>query len=321
MESNRQLDRKNLLADIAELYFVEGKNQSEIAQVYGMTRSNVSRLLTEARNSGIITFQINRPIRENLLLAHEITQRFGLKHARIVEVDQASQLLIKLGKTAGTELMDWMKPGWILGTSWGTAISSTTEQLEPTHSVSGVKVVQLLGALGARIKDYDGHAIVRRLEEKLEAEGIYINAPFVVENQEVAQSLIANKSVNESIRVARKSDIALFGVGSTATAHCSYYLADYINYDELLSIQETGAIGDVCGRFYDINGNFCAQEFQKRLIGVPIEDLMGIPIRIGVAGGPSKVEPIIGALRNGVINVLVSDNITISQVLNTLNTL
>lgn len=315
MKSNRQTERLDLLANVAEMYFLQGKNQVEIARKLGMTRSNISRMLTEARNSGIIQIQINRPLQENQTLSQKLVERFNLINARVVVVDHSSWLLEKLGQIAGRELLDQLKPGWILGTSWGTAISATVEQLDVAHPISGIKIVQLLGALGARIKEYDGHAIVRRLEEKLDAEGIYINAPFLVENKKVASSLLDNKSVEESLSFGKQADIALLGVGSSELAHCSYYLANYVTRNEIQAIRKTGAIGDVCGRFFNIEGDITAMDFQERSIGISHQDLMNIPIRVGVAGGSAKINPIIGALRSGLINILVSDEATISEVM------
>lgn len=315
MKSNRQTERLDLLANVAEMYFLQGKNQVEIARNLGMTRSNISRMLTEARNSGIIQIQINRPLQENQTLSQKLVERFNLINARVVAVDHSSRLLEKLGQIAGRELLDQLKPGWILGTSWGTAISATVEQLDVAHPISGIKIVQLLGALGARIKEYDGHAIVRRLEEKLDAEGIYINAPFLVENKKVASSLLDNKSVEESLSFGKQADIALLGVGSSELAHCSYYLANYVTRNEIQAIRKTGAIGDVCGRFFNIEGDITAMDFQERSIGISHQNLMNIPIRVGVAGGSAKINPIIGALRSGLINILVSDEATISEVM------
>jgi DNA-binding transcriptional regulator LsrR (DeoR family) len=315
MENKRQVDRNSLLADVAEMYFLEGKNQAEIARKIGVTRSNVSRMLTEARNAGIIQIQINRPLKEDPSLGQALVECFGLMGARIIDVDQSNELLEKLGKVAGDELTHHLKPGWVLGTSWGTAISASVEQMEVPVTISDLKVVQLLGALGARIKEYDGHAIVRRLEAKLDADGIYLNAPFLVDDAKMAKSLLENRGVEESLSFGKRADIALLGVGSSELQHCSYYLADYVTREEIIAIQKTGAIGDVCGRFYDLHGNIAAEGFQKRLIGIALNDLMRIPVRIGVAGGPAKVNPIIGALRGGFINILVTDTATALQVL------
>jgi len=316
---NKSVDRQSLLADIADMYFIQGKNQAEIAKLVGVTRSNISRMLKEARNSGIVQIQINRPIREDKSLAVELKKRFGLISARVIVVDQSSLSLELLGKAAGDELIAQLKPGWVIGTSWGTAISSTVEELTINSVFQGVKVVQLLGALGARIEDYDAHAIVRRLTEKLDAEGFYINAPFLVKDNQIAETLLENRNIQETLSQCKKVDVALLGVGSSDMEHCSFYLADYVTRKEIQKIQGTGAIGDVCGRFFNIHGDMTALEFQNRLIGISQKDLLKIPVRIGVAGGPAKIEPIIGALRGRLINTLVSDVKTISEVLRRTN--
>ena len=316
METIKQhKSRQELLADIAEMYFLEGQTQAEIAHAIGVTRSNISRMLTEARNAGIVNIHINRPLMENASLAQELSNRFGLINARIIIADQQNRLLEQLGKAAADELSSYLTPGCVIGTSWGTAISTTVENIEILSPHSGIRVVQLLGAFGARIEQYDAHAIVRRLAEKLNAEGVYLNAPFLVEDHTIAKSLLSNKSITETLVLGKLANIALLGIGSSDLETSSYFLAGYVLKQEMQEIQHSGAIGDVCGRFYDINGKMAAFEFQNRLIGISAEALTNIPIRIGVAGGSAKVGPIIGALRSKLINILVSDAKTISEVL------
>jgi len=308
-------DRKSLLADIAEMYFVHGKTQEEIAVFVGVTRSNISRMLKEARKSGIVEITINRPLQEDHKLTEELIKRFDLVSARVIKIDHSSQNLKLLGKAAGKELMSRLKPGSVIGTSWGTAISATVGEMENDTTFQDIKVVQLLGALGARIEDYDANAIVRRLAKKLDADGYYVNAPFLVDDKKTADSLRKNRNLQETIRWGKQADIALLGVGSSEKAHCSFFLADYVTRKELEEIQNNGAIGDVCGRFFDINGQMTAESFQNKLIGISLQDLLRIPIRLGVAGGAAKIDPIIGALRGRLINALVSDVKTISEVL------
>ena len=308
-------DRTSLLADIAEMYFLEGKNQNEISRMVGMTRSNVSRLLKEARQLGIVQIQINRPIQENAALTKALVERFHLKGAHIIQVDHSTDLLSKLGSVAADELYNHIQPGMVLGTAWGTGISATVEHLEVENRIPDIKVVQLLGALGSRIQEYDGHGIVRRLEEKLDAEGIYLNAPYLVDDAHTAGLLLETASIKEALNIGKEADIALLGVGSIDLMYCSYYLAGYVSEDEILNIQASGAVGDVCGRFFTIDGELISDDYQDRLIGLSIDDLVSIPMRIGVAGGTGKIIPILGALRGGLINVLVTDSTTALGVL------
>ena len=308
-------ERLNLLADIADMYFLKGKTQSEIAGLVRMTRSNVSRLLKEAKQSGIVEIHINRPIKEDTTLAQELVERFDLINARIVETEHSENRLNRLGRVAADELIYRLKPNMILGTSWGTGISATVDELENKTFIPGIKVVQMVGALGAHGKEYDGPAIVSRLEEKLDAEGIYFRAPFFVESEEMAQSILETRSVAETLSIASQADIALLGIGSIGLEHSSYYLAGYATKEEILTIQKSGAIGDVCAHFFDLNGKFINHPLRSQMIIASEDVVQNIPIRIGVAGGREKILPIIGALRGGLVNILITDVITAREVL------
>ncbi|RPH59298.1 MAG: hypothetical protein EHM81_08500, partial [Chloroflexi bacterium] len=66
---------------------------------------------------------------------------------------------------------------------------------------------------------------------------------------------------------------------------------------------------------FDLQGKFVCEDFYRRLVTIRYEDLLRLPVRIGVAGGPGKIAPILGALRGGLINVLVTDSITARKVL------
>ena len=50
----KQEERLRILTDISEMYYIQGKTQSQIAHVLNFSRSTVSRLLTEARQEGIV---------------------------------------------------------------------------------------------------------------------------------------------------------------------------------------------------------------------------------------------------------------------------
>ena len=71
--------RGELLADVAEMYFLEGKTQAQIARKVGVTRSMVSRMLSEARAAGIVEFSVRRPLSLDAGLAADLEKRFGLR--------------------------------------------------------------------------------------------------------------------------------------------------------------------------------------------------------------------------------------------------
>lgn len=316
MEKKTFQDRASLLADVAEMYYLEEKNQAAIAKTIGVTRSMISRMLTEARESGIVEIRIQRPLQLDADLESELKEKFGLKDVFVVVTSHRSgeRLTRTLGNAGAQMLARYLVPQRILGLAWGTSISATVDAFE-TKEPMPVKVVQLVGAMGARNMEYDGHDLVARITEKLGGEAYYLNAPYLCQSAEMAKSLLETKSVRETISVGKKTDIALLGIGTTSPDYSSFYLAGYVTRRELDDLRKAGAIGDVCGLHFDLNGQPACDDFCERLVSIRRPDLLSIPLRLGVAGGEGKADAILGALRGKYVNVLVIDSVTARKVL------
>jgi DNA-binding transcriptional regulator LsrR (DeoR family) len=316
MEKRSVQDRASLLADVAEMYYLEQKNQAEIAKAVGVTRSMISRMLTEARESGIVEIRIQRPLQSDPELEIALKEQFGLKDVFVVVTSHrgGERLTRTLGSAAAQMLKHYIAPHKILGLAWGTSISATVDAFEKNGPIP-VKVVQLVGAMGAHNMEYDGHDLVARISEKLGGEAYYLNAPYLCQSAEIAQSLLEAKSIRETIGVGKKTDVALLGIGTTALEYSSFYLAGYVTRRELDELRRAGGIGDVCGLHFDINGQPACEDFCERLVSIRRSDLLSIPVRLGVAGGEGKAEAILGALRSKYVNVLVVDNVTARRVL------
>jgi DNA-binding transcriptional regulator LsrR (DeoR family) len=316
MEKRTLQDRASLLADVAEMYFLEEKNQAEIAKTIGVTRSMISRMLTEARESGIVEIRIQRPLQSDPELENALKEKFGLRDVFVVITSHRSgeRLTRTLGNAGAKMLARFLAPQRILGLAWGTSISATVDAFE-TKELMPVKVVQLVGAMGAHNLEYDGHDLVARIAEKLGGEAYYLNAPYLAQNAEMAKSLLETKSIREAISVGKKTDVALLGIGTTSPEYSSFYLAGYVTRRELDDLRRAGAIGDVCGLHFDINGQPACDDFCERLVSIRRHDLLSIPVRLGVAGGEGKADAILGALRSKYVNVLVIDSTTARKVL------
>jgi deoxyribonucleoside regulator len=311
MEKNNFKDRASLLADVAEMYYLEEKNQAAIAKTIGVTRSMISRMLTEARESGIVEIRIQRPLQSDSDLESELKEKFGLKDVFVVVTNHSSaeRLTRTLGNAGAQMLARYLAPQRILGLAWGTSISATVDAFEIKEAMP-VKVVQLVGAMGARNMEYDGHDLVARITEKLGGEAYYLNAPYLCQSAEIAKSLLETKSIRETISIGKKADVALLGIGTTTPDYSSFYLAGYVTRRELEDLRKAGGVGDVCGLHFNINGQPACEDFCERLVSIRRTDLLGIPVRLGVAGGEGKVDAILGALRSKYVNVLVIDSIT-----------
>lgn len=316
VEAKLTNERANLLANVAELYYHQEKTQDEIAAIVNVTRSMVSRLLTEARQRNIVEVRIHRPLQFDQKLEETLVEHFGLKAARVINFagSEREALLRALGQAGAEMLWPHLRPGIVLGVAWGSTSSAVVDQLLVEQPVP-LKIVQLVGALGTQNKEYDGHGLVLRLADKLQGEAHYLNAPFICSGKEIAESLLNTPGIRETVELGRRSDVALLGVGSTAPQYSSFYLAGYVPLEELNQLIKANAVGDVCGLHFDVKGSEICADFCDRLVTIRKDTLHQIPVRVGVAGGMGKAQAILGALRGGYINILVSDNQTVRKVL------
>ena len=315
MENHR--DRAEILAYVAEKYYQDHLRQTDIANTIGVTRSAVSRMLSEAREKGIVEIIIHHPLQYNRALEEKLKQRLKLKHAVVLELNNNPDypnLRKKLGKAAARLISELIKPGDSVGVAWGTTVQATIEEFE-TVAVPNVKVVQLVGVLGSTRHSYSAQTLVEVLAEKIGGEGIYLYSPFIVENKRTAASLLEDPAVEHSITQGESSDIALVGIGTTKPEFCSLLKGNHISIQELEKLRSSKAVGDVCAIYYDASGDLARTGFHQRRIGVSPEGLREIPLRLGVAGSLEKAAAIHGAIRGGFINILVTDSLTAFRVL------
>lgn len=309
------IERAEYLAKIAQMYYLDNLNQSEIADRIGVTRSMISHLLAEARSSGIVQVTVNHPMRRDTQLAEALQESFKLKEVLVVSVDNPMSLVSTVAGAAAKLLQGYMQPGVIVGTSWGSAISKTIEAIEFERFMADVTVVQLIGSLSGRLQEFDAHHHLQYLVNKVGGLGMYLNAPLILESKSVAEILRNDPSIRETLEYGSRADIAVLGIGTTAKAESSFYLSGYFNEEDLQNMADDETVGDVCGHFYNIQGQPTSQDYTDRIVGISRQQLMGIKHRLGIAGGPNKVEPIIGALRGGYINMLVTDEMTARTIL------
>jgi deoxyribonucleoside regulator len=313
---NSNLKRFSLLADVAEKYYMEGKDQSEIASEVGVTRSMISRMLSEARNRGIVEIHIIRPVNSDHQLEDAIREKFGIESVFVaaVEGSKSERLLQVLGQAGAEVFLKSLKVNSIIGVTWGTSISAVVDAIQPISELK-VKVIQLVGAQGVKNIDYDGHALVSRLAEKLGGDGYYLNAPCMCQTSEIAASMRETRGIRETIELGMKADIALLGIGTTETEYSSFFLSGLLTGEELTTIRSNRVVGDVAGNYFCEDGSPYMDAILSRMITIRLDDLIRIPVRIGIAGGPGKGEAIRAALISKLVNMLVTDSATARQIL------
>ena len=297
--------KKSLIIRAVELYYQRGVSQMEVAQILGVSRATVSRLLNEARETGVVKITINTPIEKNFELSERLRTQFGLRDAIVVPTE-------KVAKAAAELLSSLLHNKMTIGISWGQTLSEMLSALDEIP-MEDIEVVQMVGSLGGGNPQIDGVDIARVLAEKLHGKYRYVHSPGVVENSTVKEILLQQPQIAETLEQATKADMMVVGIGSLADSTSSLLRTGYINEEERLACLEQGAVGHLLARMIDIDGNEVGP-FNDRVIGVPLKHLRDAEWSIGVSATRIKASAVIGAIRGKYINTLVIDELAAKEI-------
>jgi deoxyribonucleoside regulator len=120
---------------------------------------------------------------------------------------------------------------------------------------------------------------------------------------------MADAQVRQVFDLASRANIAFFGIGAVG-ADTLWGRAGLLTEAVIAELASLGAVGDIMSHYYDRNGVMVNSSLCRRVVGLPMEQLLRIGRRVGVAGGRGKVGAILGALSASYLNVLITDHMT-----------
>jgi dihydroxyacetone kinase-like protein len=296
------------------LYYEDGMTQGDIAETMGISRATVNSYLADARARGIVNISIEPSRLSSLTIAQELKRHFGLHDCLVVPSDDNARPLIdRLGGAGAQALQKLLKSGDTLAVVWGRTVMAVGEQAS-VAGLQDVTVVQATGGTSATFA-YTPELCAAAFANATGAKLINIAAPAIVSVPQVRDILLREPLIESQFAALSQANKAIFGIASmrpNSTIHTSGFfesvpLQQYLAKD---------AAGVVAGRFIDGQGRAVAGPLDDRTIGISLEMLKKIGLRIAVAGGFDKVPAILAALRGGYVNVLITDAATGRGILN-----
>jgi len=312
-------DDLNLLAEVASLYYEENYTQEQIAKVIGVSRSGVSRLLTRSREMGLVDIYVHHTLRISAPLRNALVELFGLQDAQVLLGTAPAELILSdVGALAARYVdrriqetqADGEKPIRTIGISWGVSLHEVVRALRPRRRLP-LHLVQLDGSVDTFCgPDVDAPKIVRDLAEAYGAEkSYYLHAPLLVADGQVREGLLKEPGLHRTFQMMKQMDMALVGIGGAYPTTSSLIRMGGLDEDVLQELYDQEAVGEICGSFFTLEGKLCSSNVLERMIVVPFDVLRSVPLVIAVAAGEEKARAIVGALRTGAINVLVTDEL------------
>ena len=110
------------------------------------------------------------------------------------------------------------------------------------------------------------------------------------------------------MELGRHANIALFSVG-TVRPNALFFRLGYTDIQEQEKIQRN-SVGDICSRFFDVEGRVCNRDLDERTVGITLSELRDKEYSIMISGGEGKINAIKAALKGRYANVLITDQFT-----------
>ena len=316
MARRKSIDYR-LLIKVSKLYYEKGYTQQQISDRLNLSRPKVSRLLQQAEDVGVVKINIIPQQEVYADLEDALEAKYGLKEAVVVGVSEPnSQIAVsrEVGAAAAEYFSRATSSPCVIGISWGTTLHAMVDAL-PAIDCHGSHVVQLVGGLG--IPESEAHAtyILRRLVAQIESKLSVLLVPGIVDSTEVKKAFLSDSHVQEVFRLFQKITIAYVGIGAPTPDSVVMRDGSIITQNELGILKSKGAVGDICMRYFDKDGQAIHSEVDDRVMGISLGELKKIDHVVGVTGGPKKFRAIRAALKGNIINVLVTDHLSAKRVL------
>mgnify|MGYP001160621142 CR=1 FL=1 len=293
---------RGLLATVARAYYIENLTRLEIAELLGISRFKVARLLSRAREEGVVEIAINDVGLPDALLAARLKALLGLDACLVVNCHGDDESIRRqVGGAAAGMLSETLQAGEVLGVAWGRTLTATAELV---GELPPLTIVQLTGfvARDLRASPID---VLRQASRRWDSEVYPVFAPLCVPDPETAAGLRGHPDIKAAMDLFPSVTTALLSVGSWEPPDS--LVRDVLAADDLANAVERGCVADIAGILVGEDGSPVDPEFQERCINISYEQLRAVPRVIAVVGGAAKARAIRAVAGAGLISELVTD--------------
>lgn len=295
-----------MIGRVARLHFEHGLTHQQIADLLGVSRVKVTRLLAEARRTGVVEIRVHsdEPLFTELEL--RLTEHADLDHVLLAPSlpDEAAQL-DALGAVGARLLTRLLADAESVAVGLSASVRAMAGHLRSAER-GDVRFVPATGTWlpGGGAEQHDD--VAQALARAAGARSLPLPAPVLAASEAAAAHYREEPVVRDALERARRADLAVVGIGGIA-AGSSLLLDASLPPGTVENLVAAGAVGGVVASFHDGAGRPIATDLARRIVGLTVEELQAIPARLGVAGGPAKRDALAGALRGGFLTALVTD--------------
>lgn len=295
------LEKQKKLAYVAQRYYLDDRKQSDIAQELGVSRPLISRMLSEARELGIVEITIHEPGARAARLLERLRRSGSVRDGVLVEDGRDSDATNQSLSQGAVELLGRLGSRR-LGVGWGYLIGQLVSWLEkhPQPNSAVTDICPLVGNASIPARNYQSNENVRLMAQQLGAVPHFLYLPALPESLEEKQLLCSTEVYRQIEQQWETLDTALVNIGDYPS---SPDFASLVRYGSLLQRQRA------CGRmliYYFNEAGTVIQSDQDFAVQIPIPLLKRCPNIIGVCSANTSAKALGGALKTGFFTHIVA---------------
>lgn len=299
-------DNMRMTIKVCQLYYEDNLSQKEISAQLGISRPQISRLLTYAKANNIVTVKINNPYIDETRLEHLLVDKYGIQDALVLNTNGANESgrLEEFGRLAANHLDTFITDNSRVGIMSGRTIGSVVWSIKYFER-RGLEFVSLVGGIGSASGNFHANVIAQRFAECSGGSCYVLNAPVIVQSEEARNLLINEPEIAEVLKKGSSCDVGIIGIGQIDMKSTTAQ-AGALSIEDIEKLKAAGAVASVCTSYIDSEGRIIDTELNARSIGQTLDQLKKCKT-IALAIGDSKVEAIKAALAGGHIDVLITN--------------
>lgn len=312
---------------VSRMYYYQGMTTDAIAKEINTSRSSVSRLLTFAKQEGLVHISIADPNAHPLKTEKEILSKFKLDRVHVIPVpDNVSETewLERVAQYTGKYLNSIISSNMIVGVAWGTTLSAISKHLLPKLTQNS-QIIQLNGAGNTQEMGIEyASEIIMRFARNYRMRAHLFPVPTFFDDPNTKRLLWNERSIKRLLDLRERADVLLYSIGAVDAGIPSHvYSGGYLEEPEYNIIARERIAGDIATVFFREDGTFSNIKINDQASGPNLEYFQN-KHGICAVSGFAKMKGLNAALKGGLIKELIIDqpsaNKFVEQYLNTSHT-
>lgn len=291
----------------ARLYYVDGLGQAEVAKFVKVSQAKVSRLLALARERGIVRITVADYEPRHRQLEAELRVRLDLSEVVVIKTVEnmaPDELRRAIGHFASGPVEALLQPRDVVALAGGRTIHALVHHFPDTRQKS-LTVVQAMGSVDSNVSAFDAQEIGRVMVQRLGGQFLALNSPAYFADQQTRDGLLKLEQVRVVHQRLDAAQMALVGVGTLENS--VFVERGVLRPADVAGLKQAGAVGEICGRFINADGQECATPWRDRVMSVALEQLRRIPQVLAVVSGSDRTQALLAAIRGRIVKGLVID--------------